>query len=158
MSSKARGRRLGVLHREQLILLRRVATIESIGSSTRIEGARLTDVAVERLLANLNIKDFASRDEEEVVGYAQVMELVFASWSEITLTENHLKHLHRELLKYSSKDQRHCGEYKTLDNHVEAFGPEGESLGVVFKNGHTFRYTPADGGVGRLGAIKPGES
>ncbi|MEQ9530279.1 MAG: Fic family protein [Haliea sp.] len=89
-------------------------------------------------LANLNIKDFASRDEEEVAGYAQVMELVFASWSEITLTENHIKHLHRDLLKYSSKDQRHCGEYKTLDNHVEAFGPEGESLGVVFRTATPF--------------------
>ncbi|MCB1698463.1 MAG: Fic family protein, partial [Halioglobus sp.] len=78
------------------------------------------------------------RDEEEVAGYAQVMELVFASWSEITLTENHIKHLHRDLLKYSSKDQRHCGEYKTLDNHVEAFGPEGESLGVVFRTATPF--------------------
>ena len=122
----------------QLISLRRVATIESIGSSTRIEGARLMDVEIERLLANLNIKDFASRDEEDVAGYAEVMELVFASWSEIRLTENHIKHLHRELLKYSSKDQRHCGEYKTLDNHVEAFGPGGESLGVVFRTATPF--------------------
>jgi len=129
---------IGRIAPEQLTSLRRVATIESIGSSTRIEGARLTDVEVERLLANLNIKDFASRDEEEVAGYAQVMELVFASWSEITLTENHIKHLHRDLLKYSSKDQRHCGEYKTLDNHVEAFGPEGESLGVVFRTATPF--------------------
>ena len=69
---------IGRIAPEQLTSLRRVATIESIGSSTRIEGARLTDVEVERLLANLNSKDFASRDEEEVAGYAQVMELVFA--------------------------------------------------------------------------------
>ena len=122
----------------QLTSLHRVASIESIGSSTRIEGARLTDLEVERLLANLNSKDFASRDEEEVAGYAEVMALVFASWSEIRLTENHIKHLHRELLKYSSKDQRHCGEYKTLDNQVEAFGPGGESLGVVFRTATPF--------------------
>ena len=129
---------IGRITPEQLTSLRRVATIESIGSSTRIEGARLTDVDVERLLANLDIRDFASRDEEEVAGYAEVMELVFASWPEITLTENHVKHLHRDLLKYSSKDQRHCGEYKTLDNHVEACGPDGESLEVVFRTATPF--------------------
>ena len=121
----------------RLTSLRRVATIESIGSSTRIEGARLTDLEVEHLLANLSSKDFASRDEEEVAGYAEVMNLVFASCSEITLTENHIKHLHRDLLKYSSKDQRHCGEYKTLDNHVEAFGRGGENL-VVFRTATPF--------------------
>jgi len=129
---------IGRVAPEQLTSLRRIATIESIGSSTRIEGARLTDVEVERLLANLDIKAFASRDEEEVAGYAEVMELVFANWSEITLTENHIKHLHRDLLKYSSKDQRHRGEYKTLDNHVEAFGPDSESLGVVFRTATPF--------------------
>jgi len=129
---------IGRIAPERLTSLRRIATIESVGSSTRIEGARLTDLEVERLLANLDIRAFRSRDEEEVAGYADVMELVYASWSEISLTENHVKHLHRDLLKYSSKDQRHCGEYKTLDNHVEAFGPDGESLGVVFRTASPF--------------------
>ena len=126
----------------QLTSLRRVATIESIGSSTRIEGARLTDVEVERLLAKLNIKDFASRDEQEVAGYAQVMELVSASWSEITLTENHIKHLHRDLLKYSSKDQRHCGDYKTLENHIEAFGPVSTLMGYDDLDAVAVTYGP----------------
>jgi Fic family protein len=129
---------IGRISREQLTSLRRVATIESIGSSTRIEGARLTDVEVERLLGSLDVKSFASRDEEEVAEYAEVMELVFSNWSEITLNENHIRHLHRDLLKYSSKDQRHRGEYKTLDNHVEAFGPDGKSLGVVFRTATPF--------------------
>ncbi len=129
---------VGRISPDRLTSLRRVATIESIGSSTRIEGARLTDLEVERLLGKLDVQAFASRDEEEVAGYAEVMEMVFGSWEEITLTENHIKHLHRDLLKYSSKDQRHRGEYKTLDNHVEAFGPEGESLGVVFRTATPF--------------------
>ena len=129
---------IGRISPERLTSLRRVATIESIGSSTRIEGARLTDVEVERLLGNLDTSAFASRDEEEVAGYADVMETVFENWREISLTENHIKHLHRDLLKYSSKDQRHRGEYKTLDNHVEAFGPNGESLGVVFQTATPF--------------------
>lgn len=80
--------------------LRRVATIESIGSSTRIEGNKLSDREVERLLSSLQIKSFTTRDEQEVAGYAKVMELIFASWQEITLTENHIKQLHRDLLAY----------------------------------------------------------
>lgn len=117
---------------ERLAALRQVATIESVGSSTRIEGARLSDLEVEKVLAGLHRHSFTSRDEEEVAGYAEAMETVFAGWDAIPLTENHLKQLHQILLRFSSKDVRHRGEYKKLPNHVEAFDAEGQSLGVVF--------------------------
>ncbi len=133
---------LGRLAPERLENLRRVATIESIGSSTRIEGAKLSDREVDQFLSNIDITAFASRDEQEVAGYAAVMETVFASFDEIAPTENHIKQLHRDLLQYSDKDERHRGAYKTLDNHVEAFGPGGESLGVVFETATPFE-TPA---------------
>ncbi len=129
---------IGRISPERLSALRRVATIESIGSSTRIEGARLSDKEVEQLLSDLEVKEFASRDEEEVAGYAKTMETVFANWEDIPLTENHIKQLHRDLLQYSSKDERHRGEYKTHNNHVEAFGPDGESLGIVFETATPF--------------------
>lgn len=129
---------LGRLAPERLDRLRRVATIESIGSSTRIEGARLTDQQVDKLLSNIDITAFASRDEEEVAGYAAVMETLFASFDQIGLTENHIRQLHRDLLQYSGKDERHRGAYKTLDNHVEAFGPDGKSLGIVFETATPF--------------------
>ena len=95
---------LRTLAPERLSALRRVATVESIGSSTRIEGSKLSDREVERLLSNLEIKSFRTRDEQEVAGYAETMELVFQSWEEITLTENHVKQLHRDLLQYSERD------------------------------------------------------
>ena len=129
---------LGRVAPDRLTALRRIATIESIGSSTRIEGARLSDQEVERLLSNLNFHAFATRDEAEVAGYAEVMETLFAHAADISLSENHIKQLHRDLLKYTEKDARHRGEYKTLDNHVEAFGPGGESLGVVFQTASPF--------------------
>ena len=129
---------IGRISPERLSALRRVATIESIGSSTRIEGARLSDREVEQLLSGIEIKAFSSRDQEEVAGYAAVMEIIFESNSAITLTENHLKQLHRELLQYSSKDERHRGEYKTHNNHVEAIGPDGESVGIVFETASPF--------------------
>src|SRR5580692_9317568 len=89
---------LGTLAPERLSALRRVATIESIGSSTRIEGSKLSDREVEQVLAHLEIKKFATRDEQEVAGYAEVMETVFHSWADIPITENHIKQLHRDLL------------------------------------------------------------
>ena len=124
---------IGRIAPERLSSLRHVATIESIGSSTRIEGAKLSDRAVEKLLSNLNVQSFASRDEQEIVGYASVMETIFENFQEISLTINYIKQLHGELLKHSEKDMRHRGEYKTLSNSVEAFTPEGESIGVIFE-------------------------
>ena len=104
---KGAWRALGILEPERLNALRKVATIESIGSSTRIEGSKLSDREIEKLLANLEIQSFSTRDEQEVAGYAKVMDLVFSSWQNITLTENHLRQLHRDLLSFSEKDKRH---------------------------------------------------
>lgn len=135
---KGAWRALGTLAPERLSALRRVATIESIGSSTRIEGSRLSDQQVARLIANLEIKAFETRDEQEVAGYAEVMEMVFVSWSDIALTENHIKQLHRELLRYSEKDGRHRGAYKTSSNSVAAFDAEGNQIGIVFETASPF--------------------
>ncbi len=135
---KGAWRALGRIAPDRLSNLRRVASIESVGSSTRIEGAKLTDREVEQLLANIEIQSFATRDEQEVAGYAETMDRIFESWKAIELTENHIKQLHRDLLRHSVKDERHRGEYKTLPNHVEAFGVEGESLGVVFATATPF--------------------
>jgi Fic family protein len=135
---KGAWRALGTLAPDRLSALRRVATIESIGSSTRIEGSKLSDREVERLLSNLQIKSFATRDEQEVAGYAEVMELMFSSWQDITLTENHIKQLHRDLLVYSEKDAWHRGNYKTTSNSVVAFDEDGKQLGVVFETATPF--------------------
>lgn len=135
---KGAWRALGALAPDRLLALRRVATIESIGSSTRIEGSRLSDREVERLLSNLQIKSFATRDEQEVAGYAEVMELVFASRQDIAFTENHIRQLHRDLLVYSEKDAWHRGNYKTSPNSVAAFDEEGQQVGVVFETATPF--------------------
>ncbi|MBT5367846.1 MAG: Fic family protein, partial [Nitrospinaceae bacterium] len=135
---KGTWRAIGRIAPERLSKLRRVATIESIGSSTRIEGSQLSNRQVEQLLSNIEIRSFSTRDEQEVAGYAETMDGVFENWEAIDLTENHIKQLHRDLLKYSDKDERHRGEYKTIPNHVEAFGPDGESLGILFDTASPF--------------------
>jgi Fic family protein len=135
---KGAWRALGALAPDRLLALRRVATIESIGSSTRIKGSKLTDREVERLLADLEIKKFDSRDEQEVAGYAGVMETVFGSWQHIPINENHIKQLHRDLLRYSEKDDRHRGEYKKMSNSVAAFDEDGKQTGIVFETATPF--------------------
>jgi Fic family protein len=135
---KGAWRALGTLAPDRLSALRRVATVESIGSSTRIEGSKLSDRDVERLLTNLQIKSFATRDEQEVAGYAELMDLVFNSWRDIPLTENHIKQLHQILLQYSEKDYWHRGNYKTNSNSVAAFDEEGVQIGIVFETATPF--------------------
>lgn len=135
---KGSWKAIGRIAPDRLQNLRRIASIESVGSSTRIEGAKLSDLEVKRLLSNLEVKSFSSRDEQEVAGYADAMEMVFNHAEDIILSENHIKQLHRDLLKYSEKDGRHRGEYKTLPNNVEAFDSNGKSIGTVFQTSTPF--------------------
>ncbi len=128
---------------ERLLKLRQVAAIESIGSSTRIEGAKLTDLQIETLLSSVKITSFKSRDEEEVIGYSETMDTVFLSFEELPLTENHIRQLHQMLLKYSSKDERHRGNYKTVPNNVVARDHTGLAIGIVFETATPFN-TPFD--------------
>lgn len=135
---KGAWKALGALAPERLSALRHVATIESIGSSTRIEGSKLTDRDVENLLTNLNTRNFSTRDEQEVAGYAETIETIYRSWKDIPISENYIKQLHRDLLKYSHKDERHRGEYKKLSNNVIAVDENGKQIGIVFETASPF--------------------
>lgn len=121
------------LNPQALGRLKRSVLITSAGASTRIEGARLSDDDVEKLMQGLSIKKFADRDKQEVKGYYELLENVFNSWEHIPFTENTIKHLHQELLKYASKDEGHRGEYKKGENKVEMYDKDGRAVGVVFE-------------------------
>ncbi|MDR2679693.1 MAG: Fic family protein [Tannerella sp.] len=123
-----RGKWNGIEKHESRYLkeLRRVATIESIGSSTRIEGATMTDGEIQKLLGDVKITKFKTRDEQEVIGYYEVLELILDHFSEIRLSESYIKQLQQLLLKHSNKDERHRGGYKNLPNKVVATYPTGE--------------------------------
>jgi Fic family protein len=125
---------LGIEKKENRYLkeLRQVATIQSIGSSTRIEGATMNDEEIQSLLKKMKITKMNSRDEQEVVGYYEAIDLVYSNFKDISLTENYIKQLHGILLKYSEKDVRHRGNYKNLPNKVVANYPDGQQK-VIFK-------------------------
>ena len=135
---KGHWRAMHALTPEKMTALRRVATIESVGSSTRIEGSKLSDREVENLLGRLGATEFRSRDEQEVAGYAYVMDQVFDAFDQIPVTENWIGQLHRDLLRHSTKDERHRGHYKTLPNHVAAFDADGKEIGIVFQTTSPF--------------------
>jgi len=112
--------------------LKRSVLVTSSGASTRIEGAKLSDQEVEKLMAGIRIQKFANRDAQEVQGYFELLQNVFDSWQTVKFGENTIKHFHRELLKYVAKDQLHRGEYKKSENKVEIIDEQGEKIGVLF--------------------------
>jgi len=117
---------------QTLGLLKRSVIVTSSGASTRIEGARLTDEQVAKLLKGIKIQKLVTRDEQEVAGYAELLTNVFDSYKKLELSESTVKHFHGELLKYSEKDTRHRGEYKLGSNRVEARDDSGNVVGVLF--------------------------
>ena len=85
--------------------LRAIATIQSIASSTRIEGATLTDDEVKKLLKSVQISKLDKREEQEVVGYYEALEIILENYTAIELTERYIHQLHSILLKYRSDIQ-----------------------------------------------------
>lgn len=112
--------------------LKRSVLITSTGASTRIEGARLSDEDVEKLMRGIDIQKFTDRNKQEVKGYFELLKNVFDSWKLLKFSENTIKHFHKELLKYVKKDELHRGEYKKRENQVQMINTTGESVGVLF--------------------------
>jgi len=123
------GARLGP---QVLGRLKQSVLITSTGASTRIEGARLSDEDVEKLMRGISIQRFSDRDQQEVMGYFELLTNVFDSWERLRFSEGLIKHFHRELLKYVDKDTHHRGEYKHQENKVYMIDAAGQSLGVLF--------------------------
>ena len=122
---------------DRLATLRQIATVESVGASTRIEGAKLTDREVDFLLSNLDLGSFRSRDEQEVAGYAEATKRCF-------IRGGHPAHrkpyqaVSRYLLSFRIGIEHHRGGYKNVANNVEAFDEHGRSVGVIFETASPF--------------------
>ena len=135
---KGRWQAINTLSFDRLSLLKKSATIESIASSTRIEGVKLTDEQVEKLLLKVSKKSLKNRDAQEVLGYADAMNIVLENFNELKISENYIKQLHLIMLKHSSKDLSHCGEYKKISNNVVAIDANGKEIGIIFKTATPF--------------------
>jgi len=116
---------------QSLKQLKSIATVRSVGASTRIEGSLMSDKEVEVLLNQIDITNIVDRDSQEVVGYFETLDLISESYYDISITENSLKNLHKILLKYSDKDSWHKGDYKQQSNAVEAKLPDGTTQVLI---------------------------
>jgi Fic family protein len=117
---------------QSLKQLKNIATVRSVGASTRIEGSKMSNEEVKALLDNLEITKIEERDAQEVVGYFEVLELISENYNEIEITESNIKNLHNLLLKHSDKDKWHKGDYKQHSNAVEATLPDGTKQ-IIFQ-------------------------
>lgn len=118
--------------KQSLKQLKLIATVRSVGASTRIEGSKLTNEEIDALLKNIDISKLEDRDTQEVVGYFEALDLISESFNNIQVSEGDIKNLHNILLKYSAKDKWHKGNYKQHSNAVEAKYPGGKSQ-VIFQ-------------------------
>lgn len=118
--------------KQNLKQLKSIATVRSVGASTRIEGSKLSDDEVEVLLKKIDITKFEDRDSQEVAGYFNTLDIISESYNEIQITEGNIKNLHNILMKHSVKDAWHRGNYKQMSNVVEAKFPDGNSH-IIFK-------------------------
>jgi Fic family protein len=112
--------------------LKQSVLVTSTGASTRIEGARLSDEDIEKLMRGISIQKFADRDKQEVKGYFELLRTIFDAWKSIRFSENTIKHLHQEMLKYVEKDKLHRGQYKKKENKVHMVDAAGKSVGTLF--------------------------
>ena len=117
---------------QSLKQLKSIATVRSVGASTRIEGSKLSNEEVEVLLKEIDITKIEDRDSQEVVGYFETLDLISEVYNDIKINESGLKNLHNILLKYSTKDEWHRGDYKQHSNSVEAKLPDGTRQ-IIFK-------------------------
>jgi len=118
--------------------LKRSVLITSTGASTRIEGSRLSDEDIEKLMRGINIQKFTNRDKQEAQGYYELLENVFNSWRHVSFNESTVKHFHQELLKHVEKDKQHRGEYKKGENKVQMIDEAGQSIGILFDTSSAF--------------------
>jgi Fic family protein len=113
--------------------LKKSVLITSAGASTRIEGSKLKDKEVEKIMQGLAVSKFSDRDSQEVQGYLETLQNVFDSYQSLPLRESVILSLHKELLKYSVKDELQRGAYKKKENAVGVLGPDGNVAKIIFE-------------------------
>ena len=112
--------------------LKSIATVRSVGASTRIEGSAMSDEEVHVLIENLDITKLQDRDAQEVAGYFTTLDLISDSYNQIGISESQIKGLHKSLMQFSKNDEWHRGNYKQHSNSVQAQKPDGESY-LIFE-------------------------
>ena len=105
-----------------------IAKVQSVEASNRIEGIVTTNSRLKRLMADKTTPQ--NRDEEEILGYRNVLNLVHENYDAIPVRSNYILQLHKELLKYTNYS--YGGRFKTVPNEIDMFLENGEKV-TLFK-------------------------
>lgn len=103
---------------EQLTL---IAKIQSTESSNKIEGIVTTSTRIKQLMSDKTTP--RNRDEEEILGYRNALNIIHESFEYIPITPNYILQLHHELYKTTSKTIG--GKFKGVQNYISAKYPDG---------------------------------
>lgn len=112
----------------ELERLTEIAKVQSTEASNRIEGIVTTNVRLKQLVADKTTP--RNRDEEEILGYRNVLNLIHENYSVIPVKPGYILQLHRDLLRYTALS--YGGRFKTVPNEIDMTLPSGERT-LLFK-------------------------
>ena len=105
-----------------------IAKNQSTEASNRIEGIVTTNPRMKQLMADKTTP--RNRDEEEILGYRNVLNLIHDSFNAIPVKPTYILQLHRDLLKFTPLS--YGGNFKTTANEIDAVMPDGTKQ-LLFK-------------------------
>ncbi|WP_455055234.1 Fic family protein [Merdimonas faecis] len=123
---------------EELDRLVEIAKIQSTEASNEIEGIRTTNTRLKQLVADKTAP--RNRDEEEIMGYRDVLNTIHENYEYIPIRANYILQLHRDLFRYSEKGIG--GRFKNTQNYISATDSEGNEF-VLFTPATPYETPPA---------------
>lgn len=109
---------------EKLEKLVEIAKVQSTEASNAIEGIVTTSTRVKQLVEEKTTP--RTRDEQEIAGYRDVLNVIHESFDAIPLTQNYILQLHKML--YSHMNNPMAGKTKSVQNYISATYPDGHSV------------------------------
>lgn len=106
---------------EGLEKLVEIAKVQSTEASNAIEGIVTTNTRIRQLVKEKTTPK--NRDEQEIAGYRDVLNITHESFDAIPITRNYILQLHKIL--YSRMNNPIAGRTKTVQNYISATYPDG---------------------------------
>ena len=108
---------------EELEKLVEIAKIQSTEASNAIEGIVTTNTRIRQLVEEKTTP--RNRDEQEIAGYRDVLNLIHESFDAIPITRNFILQLHK--IMYSHMNNPMAGQTKNVQNYISATYPDGHA-------------------------------
>lgn len=106
---------------EELEKLVEIAKVQSTEASNAIEGIVTTNTRIRQLVEEKATP--RNRDEQEIAGYRDVLNLIHENFDAIPITQNYILQLHKIL--YSHMNNPMAGRTKNVQNYISATYPDG---------------------------------